>query len=137
MVIVGSAVAASGASPVAIKANLNVKQQVPPPKYKAKNASGDFTGTLKAVGRKGAGELSWHLAFTHLSSPVTTAYLSTKNGQISVQLCLRCAPSSKGVTHTLSADITKAISSGPSYIVIGTKKNPSGEIRGRTTITRG
>jgi hypothetical protein len=133
--------AASGESPVALKASLNSKQQVPPPKYKAGSASGRFTGTLKEVGRKGAGELSWHLAFTKLSSPVTVAYLlvppGAKNGQIVVQLCSRCASSSTGVTETLSADIAKAISTGKSYIVIGTKKNPAGEIRGRTTLTRG
>jgi hypothetical protein len=139
IVFVGSAVAASGQSSIALAASLNAKQQVPPQAYKAGNASGHFTGTLTHVGRSGSGKLSWHLAFAGLSSPVTVAEVfvppSSKTGEVVVQLCARCAPTSTGVTETLSAHVTKALSTGTSYVVIQTKKNPKGEIRGRMTVS--
>jgi hypothetical protein len=141
IVLAGPSLAASGQTSIALSASLNAKQQVPPQVYKATGASGRFTGTLTHTGSSGGGKLSWHLIFANLSSPVTVADVfvppAGKGGEVVVQLCSRCAATSTGVTETLSANVAKAISTRASYVVIGTKKNPSGEIRGRMTVTRG
>jgi hypothetical protein len=136
----GVAAAASQQATLALKASLDAKQQIPPQTYKASQASGHFTGTLAHVGSSGASKLTWHLAFAHLSSPVTTAYVlvppSGGGAQFSIELCTRCASSATGVTEVLPANLTKAISTRTSYVLILTKKNPHGEIRGRMTVRR-
>jgi hypothetical protein len=135
-VFVAPGFAASHQSSFALKASLNAKQQVPPQAHKATDASGRFSGTLN-----GSGKLVWHLSLAKLSSPVTVAEVfipanAGKGGQIDLQLCAKCAATSAGVTEALPADVAKAISTRPSYVLIRTKKNPTGEIRGLMTVAK-
>jgi hypothetical protein len=134
----GNALASSGQTKVALKASLNAAQQVPPQVYKVTDASGRFTGALTEAGSNG--KLAWTLSFAKLSGPVTVAYVDVprtgKSGEVVVQLCRQCASGAKGVVTPLTASVTKAISTSTSYVVIRTKKNPNGEIRGRIALTR-
>jgi hypothetical protein len=135
----GAALAASGQTSTALKASLNAAQQVPAQVFKARDATGRFTGTLQPSGSDGAGQLAWSLSFAKLSGPVTVAYLDVpgggKDGEVVVQLCRHCASGAKGVVTPLTASITEAITTRKGFVVIRTKKNPTGEIRGRISVT--
>lgn len=137
IVFVGSAFA-GGTQMATLKASLNASQQVPPQVHKTADASGSFRATLTRAGSGGRSKLSWHLSVAKLSSPMTVAYIdvprSGSAGEFVVRLCIRCAAASSGVTGVLPPDATKAISTRTGYVVIQTKKNPKGEIRGRITV---
>lgn len=137
VVFVGSAFAGS-VQMATLKASLNASQQVPPQVHKTLDASGSFKATLRRVGSHGRATLNWRLSVARLSSPVTVAYIDVpqrgRAGEFVVELCIRCATVSSGVTKTLPADVTKAISTRTGFVVIRTKKNPKGEIRGRITV---
>jgi hypothetical protein len=137
MIYVGSGLAASGQATTGLSASLDAKQQVPPQVYKASDASGRFTGTLTRTTSNGVGKLVWTLSYSKLSGPATIAYVevprSGKAAEIVVQLCHRCTSDANGVVMPLTAGVTNAISTRASFVVIRTKKNPSGEITGRIT----
>jgi CHRD domain-containing protein len=128
---------ASAAGRTTLKATLNAKQQVPPQVVKASAASGRFAGTLvkKSNGR---GSLSWHLTYRKLSSRVTVAYVvvpsKANSAQFVVALCQRCKPRSGGILLGLPKSTVNSVLTRPGYVVIRTKKNPKGEIRGKLTI---
>jgi CHRD domain-containing protein len=120
--------AARGATTVKMTARLAaVSTQV----VKTPKASGRYTATLAGYSN-GRSKLTWALSYQHLSSRVLRAELvapSTTN-PVSVQLCKPCKASSRGVVNPILVRSTKALLTHKAYVVIYTKKNPKGEIRG-------
>jgi hypothetical protein len=124
---------------VTLTAHLTAAQQVPRQVYRAPLASARFAGTL--VGSNGGLlTLRWRLAYEKVSSRVTAAYIdfprSGAAGEVVVVLCSRCEPSSNGAVLRLASSLGKAVSARVGYVVIRTRKNPGGEIRGRITISK-
>jgi NitT/TauT family transport system substrate-binding protein len=109
-----------------LSSQLTARQQVP----KAKGASGSarVTATLTPTHT-----LAWKLSTTKLTGPVTRVELHVgrpgKVGPGKLQLCAPCKPS--GVTKVQSRVLERQIKAGSAYLVISTKKNPSGEVRGQ------
>jgi len=127
------------AKSVTMKATLTANQQVPPQHVKTPNASARFTGTLLRYERgtgahlRGRGSLTWALTYKNLSSRAKQAevVIPSPSGPGSILLCRPCKPSSHGVVKPLPIARTSALLTRTSYVVIYTKKNPKGEIRGR------
>lgn len=124
----------SAANSVAMRAALDAKQQVPPQAVKAPNASGRFTAALLRSSN-GRGKLTWSLTYRNLSSEAIQASIVLPavrpNGEVDVLLCRRCKASSHGTVWPILKYPTAALLKRPGYVVIRTKKNPKGEIRGR------
>ena len=103
----------------------------------AAGASGLLTGRLTVAGKKSS--FTWTLSFKHLSGTATRAdiYFGArgKTGSLVLPLCVKCqAPSAHGAyvgSYVASATFVRTILHGGAYAVVGTKKNPKGEIRGQ------
>jgi len=123
---------------VKMAARLTAKQAGSLQSVKVTNASGRFTGTLLRYGN-GRSRLSWALKYQHMSSRVTKAELVVtakgKLGAVAVQLCRRCKATAHGVVAPILKSSTKALLTRPAWVVVYTKMNHKGEIRGRIAHT--
>ena len=127
IVLVGPASAAS--TTYVIKAKLaSVKD--------ASGPSGTLTGKLTIAGKKSS--FTWTLTFRHLSGTATRADIyfgNGKTGLLALPLCRKCqAPRAHGAyvgPYVADASFVRKILHGDAYAVVGTKKNPRGEIRGQ------
>ncbi len=131
--LAGVAVAGQ-ASTMKMTARLTAKQAAKLQSVKVTNASGRFTGTLLRHSN-GRSKLTWSLEYRHMSSRVTRAELvipaQGKQGAVAVQLCRSCKASAHGVVTPILKSSTKALLTRPAWVVVYTKKNRKGEIRGR------
>ena len=131
--LAGAAVAGQ-ASTTKLTARLTSKQAAKLQTVKVTRASGRFTGTLRRSSN-GRGRLSWKLTYRHMSSRVTKAELVVpakgKLGAVAVQLCRSCKARAHGVVAPIFKFSTKALLTRPAWVVVFTKKNRKGEIRGR------
>jgi ABC-type nitrate/sulfonate/bicarbonate transport system substrate-binding protein len=110
-----------------LSSKLTVAQQVPKPK-KRSAGSATFTGTLTPQGK-----INWSFAARKLTSPVTRIELYTgkpgKAGKAVLQICAPCSRS--GVKPVQDTALERQIKEGGTYVVVQTKKNPAGEVRGQ------
>jgi CHRD domain len=122
------------ASTVKMTARLTAKQAANLQSVKVTRASGRFTGTLLRYSN-GRSRLSWTLRYRHMSSRVTRAELVVpakgKLGAVAVQLCRACKANAHGVVAPIFKLSTTALLTRPTWVVVYTKKNRKGEIRGR------
>lgn len=129
---------ATQASTVKMTARLTAKQAAKLQSVKVTKASGRFTGTLLRHS-DGRSKLSWTLRYRHMSSRVTKAELVVPaqgtQGAVAVQLCRSCKANAHGVVAPILKPSTKALLTRPTWVIVFTKKNRNGEIRGR--IVRG
>jgi CHRD domain-containing protein len=134
----GAAVA-TRASTVKMTARLTAKQAANLQSVKVTRASGRFTGTLVRHSN-GRSRLSWTLRYRHMSSRVTKAELvvpaTGTHGAVAVQLCRSCKANAHGVVAPILKPSTKALLSRTTWVVVFTKKNRKGEIRGRIVRAR-
>ena len=102
------------------------------------SASGRFTGTVLSSSN-GRSKLSWTLTHRHLGSRVTSAELvipaQGKQGAVSVQLCRSCKANPHGVVSPILPASTKALQTRTTWVIVYTKRNSKGEIRGRIART--
>jgi hypothetical protein len=124
-------VGATGAAPAkmtALKATLNVGQEVPKPIGTA-GATGMFTATLSDNGT-----LKWMMTFRKLTGPAGAAHIHLgkpgKAGPVAVALCGPCT-SGKGGTVKVPRKYWAAVGSDGAYVNVHTAKNAGGEIRGQ------
>jgi hypothetical protein len=124
-------VGATGAAPgktMALKATMNVGQEVPKP-MGAAGATGMFTATLA-----GNGTLKWTMTFRKLTGAAGAAHIhigkAGKAGPVAVALCGPCT-SGKGGTVKVPRKYWAAVTSGGAYVNVHTEKNAAGEIRGQ------
>jgi hypothetical protein len=99
-------------------------------------STGTYTATLTL--RNGV-KLVWNLNVKNLSSAATRADIYVgppgKRGYLGLPLCVKCkAPSAHGtVTAPYNANMRRLVRSflnGTAFVVVATRKNPKGEIRG-------
>jgi hypothetical protein len=128
------AAAATQASTVRLTARLTAKQAANLQSVAVTNASGRFSGTLLRYST-GRSRLSWTLKYQHTSSRVTKAELVVpakgKQGVVAVQLCRFCKTNAHGVVTPILKPSTKALLTQPTWVIVYTRKNRKGEIRGR------
>jgi hypothetical protein len=121
-----------------VKAGLDARQQVPPPRVRAAAAVGTLSGTLAVTGRDGT--LRWRLDVAGLTGPPRGAELRRgrlgRRGPRLATLCRPCRDGARGATH-LSASAILAIRNGAAYVVVATRENPAGEIRGQLRVLTG
>lgn len=126
--------AARQTSTVKMTARLTAKQAAALQSVKVTKASGRFTGTLLRY-RNGRSKLNWTLEYRQMSSRVTKAELvipaKGKQGAVSIQLCRSCKANAHGVVTPILKPSTKALLTRPASVIVYTKKNRKGEIRGR------
>jgi hypothetical protein len=137
--LAGSAVARQ-ASTVKMTARLTAKQAAQLQSVKVTRASGRFTGSLLRYSN-GRSRLSWKLSYRHMSSRVTRAELVVppakgKLGAVAVQLCRSCKANAHGVVAPIFKFSTTALLTRPTWVIVSTKKNRKGEIRGRIARAR-
>ena len=129
---------AGQASTVKMTARLTAKQAAKLRSVKVTNASGQFSGTLLRYST-GRARLSWTLKYQHMSSRVTKAELvvpaTGKQGFVAVQLCRSCKANAWGVITPILKPSAKALLTRPGWVIVYTKKNRKGEIRGRIVRT--
>ena len=122
------------ASTVKMTARLTAKQAATLQSVKVTRGSGRFTGSLLRLSN-GRSKLSWSLTYRNMSSRVIRAELvipaTGKQGSVAVQLCSRCKATAHGVITPILKPSTKALLTRPTWVVVYTKKNRKGEIRGR------
>jgi hypothetical protein len=127
-------VVARQASIVKMTARLTAKQAAALQSVKVTNASGRFSGSLLRYS-SGRSRLSWSLSYRHMSSRVTRAELmipaSGQQGAVSVLLCRVCKANAHGIVTPVLQPSTKALLTRPTWVIVYTKKNRKGEIRGR------
>ena len=132
--VIGAA-KASHASTVKMTARLTAKRAATLQSLKVTKASGQFTGSLLRLGN-GRSRLTWSLKHRDMSSRVTGAELvipaQGTQGLVVVQLCRRCKANAHGVVAPILKSSTRALLTRPAWVVVYTKKNRKGEIRGRT-----
>jgi hypothetical protein len=135
--LAGAAVARQ-ATTVKMTARLTAKQAAKLQSVKVTRASGRFTGTLLRHSN-GRSRLSWTLIYRHMSSHVTKAELvvpaNGTQGAVAVQLCRSCKANAHGVVAPILKASTKALLTRTTWVVVFTKKNHNGEIRGRIVRT--
>jgi hypothetical protein len=116
------------AAATSLVATLSVGQEVPKPSVAGVGATGRFTATLS--GRM----LSWKLTFGHLSGPATITVLHSGTagavGPRFATVCSSCHSGAHGVLVLTQAQVAEMLA-GKTYINLGTKANPAGEIRGQ------
>lgn len=102
----------------------------------APHATGTFTSRLRIAGDKSS--FTWKLTSRRLSGTALHAGIyfgrAAKASQLAMLLCNKCSPTAQGYYHgsyVASPRFVRAILHGRAYVVIQTKKNPKGEIRGR------
>jgi hypothetical protein len=131
--------ASAGSATHVLKASLD-KKALPSVKD-AGGASGTLTGKLTIAGKKSS--FVWSLTFHHLSGTATRAsiYFGTgsKAGTLALPLCVKCqAPTAHGAyigPYVANATFVHKVLHGGAYVVVVTKKNPRGEIRGQIKAT--
>jgi CHRD domain len=107
----------------------------------ATGANGTLTSKLTVAGKKS--RYTWTLTVHHLSGPVTRAsiYFSngSKAGTLALPLCVKCqTPTAHGEyvgSYVANATFLRKILHGGAYVVVATKLNPKGEIRGQIKTT--
>jgi CHRD domain-containing protein len=127
------AVAAANRHPVS--AHLTARVEVPRPIGRTKKATGAFTGAYVVHAK--ALSLKWKLSFKHLTSNATAATLRKgKPGYIGSQITVLCKPCKSGVgaTTLMRKGVLKTLRSGQAFVMIYTKRNPAGEIRGQIRV---
>lgn len=124
-------VGVTGAAPaktMALKATMNVGQEVPKP-MGAAGATGAFTASLADNGT-----LKWKMTFRKLTGAAGAAHIHIgkpgKAGPVAVALCGPCT-SGKGGTVKVPRKYWAAVTSGGAYVNVHTEKNAGGEIRGQ------
>lgn len=127
---VGTAVAASATH--ALKSRLTSTAST----VGAPHAAGAFTGTLRIAGKNSS--FTGMLTFRHLSGTAVRAGIyfgkAAKASQLAMLLCTACSSGAQSYYHGLyvaGPRFVRAIMNGRAYVVIQTKSNPKGEIRGR------
>jgi hypothetical protein len=109
-------------------ANLTVRQETTPPTAAGFGAAGRLTATLR--GRM----FYWRLTFHSLSTPVVAAVLHEgRAGQVGARLaaiCGACVSGKAGVVVLTASQVTELLA-GHTYINVGTRRNPHGEVRGQ------
>jgi hypothetical protein len=138
----GAANAPATTSTFDVAATLDWRQQVPRPVHPVRVAAGSLSGDLDHQRR----EVHWTLVYRRLSGKATAAEVHVgargRRGPLLVALCGRtapkarpCSPGATG-TATLSADAVGAFEAGNTYVVVQTRSNPAGEIRGQIAVKR-
>jgi len=118
-----------------VSAHLTARVEVPKPIGRTKKATGAFTGAYVVQGK--ALKLNWKLSFKHLTGAATAATLRQgKPGYIGDQVTVLCKPckSGTGATTLMRKAVLKAIRAGQTFVMIYTKRNPAGEIRGQIRV---
>jgi hypothetical protein len=127
LAVVGG-IGAAPAKTTALKATLNVGQEVPKPTG-ATGATGTFTATLSDNGT-----LKWMMTFRRLTGAAGAAHIHLgkpgKAGPVAVPLCGPCT-SGRGGTVKVPRKYWAAVSSGAAYVNVHTARNAGGEIRGQ------
>lgn len=115
-----------------LRSNLSAMQQVPRPKNSAGRAT--FSGTLSP-----SGTLRWNLAASKLTGSVTRIELRLgkpgRVGPAKLRICAPCTRSGSGAVNDHA--LRRQIKTGGAYLVVATKKNPNGELRGQLTAKLG
>jgi hypothetical protein len=106
------------------------------PAGSARHATGTFTGKLIISGKNSS--LTWKLTSAHLSGAALHAGIyfgkMATASKLAMLLCNACSPVAQGYYHgsyVTGRRFVRAILRGHAYVVIQTKRNPHGEIRGR------
>lgn len=128
--------ATAAAGPYLLKSHL----KRPASTVGAPRATGALSGVLKLAGADSS--FTWTLKFSHLSGSALHAgiYLGKepRASQLAILLCNRCSSGAVSYYHgsyVASPTFVHEILQGRAYMVIQTKKNPEGEIRGRINAT--
>ena len=103
----------------------------------ASGANGTLTSKLTPAGKKS--HFTWTLTVHHLSGPATRASIyftnGTKSGQLALPLCVKCqTPTAHGEyvgAYVANSTFMRKILHGGAYVLVSTKLNPRGELRGR------
>jgi len=102
----------------------------------APHATGRFTAKLALSGKSSS--LSWRLTFGHLSGAARRAGIyfgrSAKPSQLALLLCSDCSSGASSYyrgSYVASRRFVRAVLRGRAYVVIETRRNPKGEVRGR------
>jgi hypothetical protein len=102
----------------------------------ARHATGTFTGKLIIAGKNSS--FTWKLTSVHLSGAALHAGIYFGKGarpsKLAMLLCNACSPLAQGYYHgpyVAGRRFVRAILRGHAYVVMQTKRNPHGEIRGR------
>jgi len=126
----GTAVAASGTH--TLKSRLTSTAST----IRAPHAAGAFTGTLRIAGKNSS--FSGILTFRHLSGAAVRAGIyfgkTAKASQLAMLLCTACSSGAQSYYHgsyVAGQRFVRANMNGGAYVVLETKSNPKGEIRGR------
>jgi hypothetical protein len=115
-----------------LSARLTARVEVPKPIGKTKKATGAFTAAY-VVHAKSL-QVKWKLSFKHLTGAATAATLRKgKPGYIGSQITVLCKPCKSGVgaTTLMRMGVLKTLRKGQAFVMIYTKRNPAGEIRGQ------
>lgn len=104
--------------------------------HDARHATGAFTSRLRIAGNNS--RFTWKLRSRHLSGAAIHAGIyfgkAAKASQLAMLLCNYCSSTAEGYYHgsyVAERRFARAILHGRAYIVVQTKRNPNGEIRGR------
>ena len=104
----------------------------------APRATGALTARLTVAGENSS--FTWTLTFRHLSGTAVRAGIyygkAAKPSQLAMLLCNKCISGARSYYHgsfVASPTFVRALRRGGAYVVIQTRKNPKGEIRGRMT----
>ncbi|HEY3550827.1 MAG TPA: CHRD domain-containing protein [Gaiellaceae bacterium] len=102
----------------------------------SRHASGRFSGKLTLSGKNSG--LTWTLTFAHLTGSARRAGIyfgkAAKPSQLALLLCNGCRSGATSYYHgsyVASGRFARAILRGRAYVVIQTRRNPRGEVRGR------
>jgi hypothetical protein len=107
----------------------------------ARHASGAFTGKLQLDGKNSS--FTWTLTSAKLTGTAVHAGIyfgkAAKPSQLAMLLCNTCSAAAQGYYHgsyVAGRRFVRAMLRGRAYVVIQTKRNPKGEIRGRIKVKR-
>jgi hypothetical protein len=99
-------------------------------------ATGSLSGRLKLAGSDSS--VTWTLKFSHLSGRAIHAGIyygkAAKASELAMLLCNKCISGAHSYyrgSYVASPRFVRAILHGGAYVVIETKRNMKGEIRGR------
>lgn len=131
--LAGTAGATSGAHPL----TSHLKRT--PSAVHARKATGNFTGKLIISGTNSS--FTWKLTSVHLSGTALHAGIyfgkAAKASQLAMLLCNRCSRVAQGYYHgsyVAGRRFARAVLRGRAYLVVQTRRNPRGEIRGRIRV---